>query len=118
MWPKLRMPAWLGLFITFHFVALGWIYFRAPNIAVAHSVLVGALTGSASGLAGFVSEHLYVLILMLVFIVTHRWDSHARVRLALQHSPKPVVWATVLGVATLAIALSQGSSAKFIYFDF
>ena len=112
------MPAWLGIVVTFHFVTFTWIYFRAPNLTTAHEVLAGALTGPLVGWQAFLSEHAYVLALLLIFFATHQFDSHARLRLALRRSPKPVVWAIVLMVATLAVALSQGSSAKFIYFDF
>ncbi len=118
IWPKFRLSTWLGRVFTFHFVTLAWIYFRAPDLAMAHSVLTKAFTGSTSGLGAFLSDHAYVLILMLAFFATHRWDNHARVRLVLKRASKPVVWATVLVIAMLSIALSQGSSAKFIYFDF
>ena len=117
-WPQLRLPNWLGLLITFHFVTLCWIFFRAPDLAMAHHVLAGVFASSVGGLNAFIAEHAYPLFLLLIFFVTHHFDNHARLRLALKHAPKSVVWAVVLVVATLAIALSQGSSAKFIYFDF
>ena len=118
VWPNVRLPAWLGLLATFHFVTFGWIFFRAPDLATAHKVLAGPFTGSATGLGSFLAEQAYPLLLLSVFLATHRFDSHARLRLAIKRIPRPVVWAILLTTATLAIALSQGSSAKFIYFDF
>lgn len=116
--PNLRVPAWLGILITFHFVTIAWIYFRAPNLVLAYKVLTGPFTGASTGLGVFLSEHAYALVLLFVFVTTHRFDDHSRVRLALKRARRPVVWAILLTTAALAIALSQGSSAKFIYFDF
>ncbi|MBP1299801.1 MBOAT family O-acyltransferase [Bradyrhizobium elkanii] len=118
VWRSTRLPAWLRIIITFHFVTIAWIYFRAPNLTLAHEVLAGPFTSSSTGFWAFLSEHAYPLVLLLVFLVTHRFDNHARVQLALKRAPKSVVWAFMLTISTLAIAVSQGSSAKFIYFDF
>ncbi|WP_441258695.1 MBOAT family O-acyltransferase [Bradyrhizobium sp. 521_C7_N1_3] len=118
VWPNAKLPAWLGIIITFHFVTIAWIYFRAPNLTSAHEVLAGPFTSSSTGFWAFLSEHAYPLVLLLVFLAAHRVDDHSRVRLAVRRTQKPVVWAILLTVSGLAIAVSQGSSAKFIYFDF
>lgn len=117
-WPSFRLPGWLSLLITFHFVTLAWVYFRAPNLSLAKDVLAGPLTGSAQDPWAFLVEHAYPILLIGLFLALHPFDSHARIRLALKTAPRAVVWALLLVLSTLAIALSQGSSAKFIYFDF
>ncbi|WFU40226.1 MBOAT family O-acyltransferase [Bradyrhizobium sp. CB82] len=117
-WPKTRLPAWLGIIITFHFVTIAWIYFRAPSLTSAHEVLAGPFTSSSTGFWAFLLEHAYPLVLLLAFLAAHRFDDHARVRLAVRRAQKPVIWAILLTASALAIAVSQGSSAKFIYFDF
>jgi alginate O-acetyltransferase complex protein AlgI len=116
--PNVKVPRLFGILVTFHFVTIAWIYFRAPDIATATRVLAGPFTGKSDGLSAFLSEQAYALVLLLVFFLAHRFDDHARVRLALKTAKKPVVWAILLMAAVLAVALSQGSSANFIYFDF
>ncbi|GLR87565.1 MBOAT family O-acyltransferase [Bradyrhizobium iriomotense] len=118
VWPNAKLPAWLGIITTFHFVTIAWIYFRAPTLTSAHEVLAGPFISSSTGLRAFLSEHAYPLVLLLAFLAVHRFDDHARVRLAVRRAQKTVVWATLLTISVLAIAVSQGSSAKFIYFDF
>jgi D-alanyl-lipoteichoic acid acyltransferase DltB (MBOAT superfamily) len=36
---RLRVPAWLRWFVTFHLVVLGWILFRSPSLGIAGQVL-------------------------------------------------------------------------------
>ncbi|GGI29146.1 MBOAT family O-acyltransferase [Bradyrhizobium guangdongense] len=117
-WPDFKLPRWLGIIATFNFVTLAWIYFRSPTLGVAKDILAGPFMGTSSDAWAFLSDHAYPIALIVVFLAAHPFDSHARIRLALKSAPISVVWALLLVLATLAIALSQGSSAKFIYFDF
>jgi alginate O-acetyltransferase complex protein AlgI len=112
------MPRWLGLVLTFHFVALAWIYFRAPNIESAHRVLGALLRFSPGAFDDFARRHVFELLLLGIFALSHRYDRHAFLRLALQRVNKSVVWAVVGAMFVLAIAIGQGSSGNFIYFDF
>src|SRR6185503_6705423 len=41
------LPAWLGIFVTFHIVLLGWIFFRAASFDDALAFL-GGLTGGGA----------------------------------------------------------------------
>jgi hypothetical protein len=49
---------------------------------------------------------------------THRFDRHAYLRLAVLRLNKGILWPAIMLLYVLAITVSQGSSAKFIYFDF
>jgi alginate O-acetyltransferase complex protein AlgI len=40
-----RHRVWLGRLYTFHFICLGWVFFRAPSIGAAFDVLSRLLTG-------------------------------------------------------------------------
>src|SRR5207244_4638541 len=46
---KNRTPRWLGVLITFHFVAVGWVFFRATTLRHALAILSAVLTGGAWG---------------------------------------------------------------------
>ncbi len=114
----LRLPRWLGILLTFHFVTIAWVFFRAPDLATAMRVLAGPFT-QTYGSAGLVLAALaFPILLIAVFLVTHVWDRHARLRWLSVHGNKAMQWGVIVLFWILAIAVAQGSSAKFIYFDF
>jgi alginate O-acetyltransferase complex protein AlgI len=112
------IPRWLAVLLTFHVVTIAWVYFRAPNLAVAHRILAAPFGASWINLTGFVEANLFPLALLAVFLLTHRLDQHARLRLFLRSVNKAILWPMLMCLWVLAIAAHQGSSAKFIYFDF
>jgi alginate O-acetyltransferase complex protein AlgI len=112
------IPTVLSIFVTFNLVTFAWVYFRAPDLATAHRVLAGPFTASWPPLEYFVAKYAFEIALLALFLLTHRFDRHARVRLAVQRWNAGLVWALVSLSFMLAITVSQGSSAKFIYFDF
>jgi alginate O-acetyltransferase complex protein AlgI len=114
----IALPHWLAVVLTFHFVSIAWIYFRAPDLAVAHHVLAAPFTASWGNVGDFVSRNLFALLLLATFLLTHRYDRHARLRLVLRSANMGVVSAIIICLWILAITVRQGSSAKFIYFDF
>jgi len=115
---SLAIPAWVAMVLTFHFVAIGWVFFRAPDVLTAASVLASLVTGGGWQDAGFVSRHAFVLLLLTVFLLTHRFDDHRRIRIAARRLRAEVLWPALILLWIVAITVSQGSSAKFIYFDF
>ena len=112
------VPLWLLTLATFHFVTIAWIFFRAPDLQVAWRVLRGPFTAPPAPAAAFVSSHMFPLLLLAIFFITHRWDSHRSIRRAVHRLPQQVYWPIILLIWMLAITVSAGSSAKFIYFDF
>lgn len=113
-----RLPRWLLVLTTFHFVTISWILFRAPDLTTAFSVLVGPFTSPLGDLAGFVATHKFQLLLLAVFLVSHPWDSHRQIRRLVTCLPGWAFWPLILFAWALGLAVSAGSSAKFIYFDF
>jgi len=61
-WGKLRLPSWLAWFITFNFINLSWVFFRATEWSDAIKVLsgMGGLTGIA--LPSFLANKLAFLV--------------------------------------------------------
>ncbi len=113
------LPAWLGVLITFHFVTLGWVLFRAPSVRRAGEIVAAACAGGGwIGAPPFLAGNLFVVLLVAVFFATHRFDDHRRIKAAVRCLRGEILWPIILLLWVLAIAVSQGSSAKFIYFDF
>jgi alginate O-acetyltransferase complex protein AlgI len=114
----LKMPRWLSVLLTFHFVTLAWVFFRAPNVAKAFDILAAPIRGNWAGVPDFLTSHFFVLALVAIFLLTHRFDDHRLVKSMTRSLRKELFWPLIVALWALAITISQGSSAKFIYFDF
>ena len=115
---KVRLPRWLGVLITFHFVTIAWVFFRAHDLATVARVLAGPFTAGYGDAAGTLSKLAFPILLTVIFLATHVLDRHSRLRWLSVHGNKIIQWAVIVLFWIVAIAVSQGSSAKFIYFDF
>ncbi|MDJ0950386.1 MAG: MBOAT family O-acyltransferase [Alphaproteobacteria bacterium] len=113
-----RLPRWLGTVITFHFVTFVWILFRAPDMEIAAAITGQALFGPLGDPLGFARANAFPLLLLVLFLSLHRFDDHRRFRIAVKRWPSAVVWPSMAAMWMLSIAISTGSSAAFIYFDF
>jgi alginate O-acetyltransferase complex protein AlgI len=113
-----QIPRWLGVLVTFHFVTLVWVLFRARGLGQATDVLRAAVVGGWSGTPQFFNAHLFEILLIALLFVFHHYDDHRRVRIAATRRRPEIVWPLLLALWALAITVSQGSSAKFIYYDF
>ncbi len=108
-----------GTLLTFHFVTLLWVFFRAPDVASACLILKRAfLSLDGSLLFPFLEKNMFLLILFGLFFMFHKWDSHAHIRLFLRRSPKLLTCGLIVFAWVLSLVLSAGSTAEFIYFDF
>ena len=113
------MPRWLGVVITFHFVTVAWVFFRAPDVGTALQMLRAAVAGGGwASAATFAGRNAFILSLLAVFFLVHRYDDHRRVKAVVRWARPEVFWPVVVLLWVVAVTVSQGSSAKFIYFDF
>jgi alginate O-acetyltransferase complex protein AlgI len=116
--PGFRLPYWLGILVTFHFVTLAWIPFRSPDIETAGSILQ-ALFSPASGTAmGTAASYAFPIVLITIALLLHGLDDHRHVRRAVRRLPVAVTGAALAALWVLSITVSAGSSAAFIYFEF
>lgn len=115
---KLVLPRWIGIFITFHFVTLAWVFFRASDMATAIRILTGPFRESYGNAFQTLSLVAFPSLLILLFLLTHQFDRHARLRWASVRTNRPFQWGVIALMWIIAVTVSEGSSAKFIYFDF
>ncbi len=113
-WPKI--PAWVGVIVTFHVVCLGWILFRAESFGLAMDFLAGLgrwdmpVTVATPFLTGLI-----VLGLGMHFLPPRLTEGTASV---LKYLPSPAL-AAFVGLAMLAIeAIRPEGIAPFIYYQF
>jgi alginate O-acetyltransferase complex protein AlgI len=112
------LPRWLGILVTFHFVTFAWIYFRAPDISAAHHVMVSLVKSHWHDWREVLQHQAFAISLLVVFAVLHPFDRHAYLRIGVRRVSPAILWPALVMSWLIAIAVSQGSSAKFIYFDF
>jgi alginate O-acetyltransferase complex protein AlgI len=112
------IPQWLAVLITFHFVTLAWVFFRASTLEQALTVLQAPFTASWGNLASFASGQVFYLLLLTIFFISHGLDDHRHVKALVRYLRGEIFWPLMLLCWVLAITVSQGNSAKFIYFEF
>jgi alginate O-acetyltransferase complex protein AlgI len=113
------VPTWLAVLLTFHAVTLAWVFFRASSIAQAWMILRAPFIGGGwDKLPALAAENAFVLVLMAVFFALHRLDDHRHVKLAIRRCRPEIVWPVIALGWIMAITVSHGNSAKFVYFDF
>jgi len=114
----LEMPRMIAIFLTFHFVTLLWVFFRAPTLSKAFQILSAPFVGNWSGAVAYASANLSVLILLAIFAALHIFDDHRHIYVVARRLRPAVVLPLVLVLWAVAMTLSQGASTKFIYFEF
>lgn len=113
-----KVPCWVGVLLTFHFTTLAWVLFRAPSLGRAGTVLMAPLRGNWEHFDGVIGGNLFGLTLIATFFALHRWDDHSLIKRAVLRVPNEMIWPVIILCWVVAITVSQGNSAKFIYFDF
>src|SRR5215216_630063 len=115
-YPGFRLPVWVAWLVTFHVVCVAWVFFRAPDLHTAFSVLGGLGLGGPSPL---VTLPLVFLVIVAVAIqaLPREWWRDAEAWLV----ARPVA---VQGIAVGAVivaadaAVGQQGVAPFIYYQF
>jgi hypothetical protein len=97
---------------------MAWAFFRARNILQAAHVLSAPFFGSWGGFSAFMASAIFPLLLLGIFFLLHSFDDHRRIKWILRRAPSEIIWPVILFLWIMAITISQGSSAKFVYFDF
>ncbi|WP_419808625.1 MBOAT family O-acyltransferase [Sphingomonas sp.] len=110
------LPVWAAVFVTFHIVLIGWIFFRAPTFADATGFFAGlAALDFRNTLVTPLSLGLVALGIGINFLPAH-WLPRLATRL--RHWPAPVL-GLALGATVLVVdAMRPAGIAPFIYYRF
>jgi D-alanyl-lipoteichoic acid acyltransferase DltB (MBOAT superfamily) len=111
-----RMPAWAGVAVTFLFVNLTWVYFRAPDLAAANRLLA-TMIAPQPGFTLRIVE-VWPLLILSAFVV---WCCPNSQRLAAGRLGSSVIAAGGLaGAAIVAAMVATNTSlpSPFIYYNF
>ncbi|WP_373073600.1 MBOAT family protein [Sulfurimonas sp.] len=116
------IPKWMKIFIVFHLISLSWVLFRAGDLQTFYYVLNGLIGVDVIDIQNIdLISSIMPLILILVILVLHPFDTLSRMRLAnikLRNISLFVYFAVISFMWIFSIVMGTGSSAEFIYFDF
>lgn len=114
--PRLYRPfAWV---LTMSAFLISLVFFRSSTITQASTILFTPFLGDWSKWPRVFESNLFSLLLIAIFALTHRFDDHRRIKLAVRKLRSEFIWAVIMLCWLLAIVVSQGSSGNFVYFDF
>ena len=120
-WPALRTPRWLITLLTFHFVCLTWIFFRAASIPMALDFIhrLGA-EFYFRAIPEVVSGYGLIFGLMLAAYAIHFLPQKLKIRCreAFIDLPEAVKIFVVLLVVFFIYQASSSELQPFIYFQF
>lgn len=113
---KIEIPRLIGIFLTFHLVCLGWIFFRAQDIGSAWFIFSSAInfSGISNGSA-MLNTNVFLFIIPLILLQL----AERRFSLKLNFVNFPVAFKSVFVFASLIVITIFGIQGNdFIYFDF
>jgi D-alanyl-lipoteichoic acid acyltransferase DltB (MBOAT superfamily) len=111
----------LGIFLTFHFVCLCWIFFRAPDMATAGQVLTQIFTQfSPHVFIEFISGYKAVIFLMAIGYILHFIPKEIEIRAENTVTKMPLPAKVFLLIVMIVIVIQTKSAGiqPFIYFQF
>ena len=113
-----RIPYQLKWLLTFGFIVISWVLFRASDLSTAKTILMGAFAGGVVYSEHFFATNAFPLVLIGIFALLHKIDSLSNIRFAYQKMNKAVLGVFIIMAWAISIAFSLEGSNEFIYFDF
>ena len=113
----------LRAFITFHLVAIAWVFFRAKSITDAVTILkkIASRLSELPGLIPnypFTREHYLGFCLILFLLVVEIVDERRPVLQRLQASPVWLRWGASYAIVFALLVLGRWGTSEFIYMQF
>ncbi len=113
-----RIPRQIKWLLTFGFISLSWIFFRARDLPTAQVIFSGAFSKEIFQTGFAIQQYTFFLTVLVFGILTHKFDSMTHLRWAYRKTNKTVLAVFILMTWAFCLALSTQSSKEFIYFDF
>jgi D-alanyl-lipoteichoic acid acyltransferase DltB (MBOAT superfamily) len=113
---RIRLPAWVKWFVTFHLVVFGWILFRSSSLELAGEFYAGLLQPGSATLFT-IPVALMIVVVIGLQLLPERGVERVQVRI---ERVQPVLLGAGLAVviALVAATVSSQGVAPFIYFRF
>jgi len=113
----------LGIAATFHFICLGWVLFRAPDLASAGQLFGHMLWPTTSGTLFNLNNYVLVLGIMLGYFVLASFAAWIRPLLPIWPTRWRARWSWATWPAVYAVLITwlvvfPPAAQRFIYFQF
>jgi len=121
---KIKIPLLnkiLGWFITFHFVAFLWIFFRATTFETALTAIVSMFSDtSLDYVMPFMEVRGLFLLILLIGYILHLLDNQLKEKISIWFSQTHfIIWLiTFIIIIQLILQLQSSEVQPFIYFQF
>lgn len=113
---KMTVKKVAGVLITFCFVVLGWVIFRARNITEAYNYLFSIITNGSDGINGIpISAYKYIVLLLTIEWITKNYEQPLVLVNRIRHG---CIRYSIYVLFVLFILFSAAPSQGFIYFQF
>ncbi len=114
---KINLPVWLGIVITFLFINVTWVFFRAPSLSEATNIL-SSIIGISSRHTDFkLFADFYSVPIMVVGIALLFGKSSNEWAASFQLNRKFLI-IVILLIVINCVFLNSYPSQEFLYFDF
>jgi len=112
-----RLYSWLGWFITFNFINITWVFFRAKNFDDALRVLSGMVNFDLIGSYNLINFSWIVVAMFAIFIANSNEIIKSKIsyRVVLSISSL-LIFVSIFQLVNIIIATN--TITKFLYFDF
>jgi len=113
--------AFLKVFVTFAFICLGWVFFRATTLGDAGLILkrIGlSFFSSAGGLLEFDPTKGRVLGAVVILVLLEWWKRRYVHPVVFDRWPQPARWVAYTVIFWTVVYLGTFGSSQFIYFQF
>ncbi|HUR37613.1 MAG TPA: MBOAT family O-acyltransferase [Terriglobales bacterium] len=117
MWTSAPMKIALAL-ITYVLVNITWVFFRSQNFATAARVLKSMLFIDPSGAPILISWHVWSCAITIAIMLILHWSLRDRDLSDVAKKVPAILFGLIWGAMLFLIAITQGGSDAFIYFQF
>ena len=107
------LPSWLAWFLTFVFVNIAWVFFRAPTISDALALLQGM--AGYHGVARPLASPFEILFIVVGLFIVLRGTSSNRI---VEERPLTLRNSALVALLLAAGVVSLSQTSPFIYFNF
>ena len=114
----IKIPKILAIFLTIHFIAITWVFFRSPDITTAFNIIINLKNIQISMFMPFFLEYLFEITLMILFFISHPWDRIAYINKFINNISNILYVFIIAFILIASLVISEGNSGQFIYFDF
>ena len=112
---RFNLPNYLNIFITFNFITLSWIFFRANSLDQAFNILKNIFISDFPNFYDFINIHYFPILLIIFFLILHKWDTHENIRIFVKKNKLEILITLTIILWILSIAFSSTSSGAYLF---